>query len=383
MRILSILLLALIVSFSTHAQENKTSNDTITDSQKESTKFEKIIYDHMNAYGSYRINFGITDKGYVGMADNSSRFGIKGSLPLSKKINAIAAIELGAKLVEQDEEIIFRGDPGYQVGDANTTLFGRFGYVGFEHKYFSFTVGKQWSAYYDVASYTDKLWAFGASGSATFNNSTDGGVSGTGRANQLFLLRGGSKNIKIAAQVQARNISETNIQFTDTYGGSIQYFSNLGLKAGFAFVIVNDGVEHPLPDQAKTGDKSFVGSIAYIKDNWYVAILYSKYYQHETIKINDSTTFFYDGHGAEVFTSYSFGTKKKWRVALAMNMLVPEKGQSIDKYRFMYLVAEYSYTFAKESQAFVTTRQSFETNIRGNTTNAMVFAIGLRFSFGY
>lgn len=372
------LILTLIVSFSAHAES---VNDSIN--QKKTTQFQKVIHDHMSTYGSYRINFGITDKGYIGMADNSSRFGIKGLLPLTKNINAIAGIELGAKLVEQDEEIVFKGDPGYQVGDANTTLFGRFGYVGFAHKYFSFTVGKQWSAYYDVASYTDKLWAFGASGSATFNNSTDGGVSGTGRANQLFLLRIGTKNLKFATQLQARNIAETTIQFTDTYGGSVQYISNLGLKAGFAYVVVNDGVDHPLPDQAKTGDKSFVGSIAYSKENWYFALLYSKYYQHETIKINDSTTFFYDGHGAEAFASYSFGTKKKWRIALAMNMLLPEKGQSIDKYRFMYFVAEYSYIFAKESQLFVTTRQSFETNILGNTKKELVFAFGLRFSFGY
>lgn len=372
------LILTIIVSFSAHAESD---NDSIN--QKKTTKFQKAIYDHMSAYGSYRINFGITDKGYIGMADNSSRFGIKGLLPLTKTINAIAGIELGAKLVEQDEKLVFRGDPGYQVGDANTTLFGRLGFVGFEHKYFSFTIGKQWSAYYDVASYTDMLWAFGGSGSATFNNSTDGGVSGTGRANQLFLLRSGFKNIKIALQVQARNISETNIQFTDTYGGSIQYISNIGLKAGFAYVIVNDGVDHPLPYQAKTGDKSFVGSIAYSNENWYFALLYSKYFQHETIKINDSTTFFYDGYGTEAFASYSFGNKKKWRVALAMNMLWPEKGQTINKYRFMYFVAEYAYIFAKESQVFVTTRQSFKTNILGNTKKELVFAIGLRFSFGY
>lgn len=365
------------------------SQDTINQvppasiSQINKEKFLKKTRDYMNSYGSYRINFGVNQDGYVGMADNSSRFGLTGELPISKLLKAIAGIELGARLINQDETINFRGDPGYQVGQANSTLFGRLGFVGFKHKYFSFTIGKQWSAYYDVASYTDMLWAFGGTGSSTFNNNTDGGVSGTGRANQLFLFRSGNEYLKIAVQVQTRNITENVKKFADTYGGSIQYISKIGIKGGVAFVVANDGVDAPTPLQAKKGDQSYVASLAYQKGGWYIAFLMSQFYQHESVQVNDSLKTFYDGNGSEAYISYNYGQSKQWKASSAINLLWPKTSQGIDKLLDAYFVAEYSYIFSRESIVFITFKHDFGSNALGEKLNGSIIGMGLRFSFGY
>ena len=359
------------------------SQNTDTSSDSDLNKMIHKVGDYMNPYGSYRINFGINDAGYVGMADNASRFGITGALPLIKNLDAIAGIELGARLVDYDETIIFRGDPGYQVGEGNSNLFGRLGYVGIQNKFFSFTIGKQWSAYYDVAAYTDGLFAFGGEASGAFNNGTDGGISGTGRANQLFLLRTNYKNFYLALQMQARSITENSVKIGDTYGGSIQYKSSFGLSAGFAMVIVEDGIDHPRPNQPKSGDKSYVGSLAYEKNNFHIALSYTQFYQHELESITDSTSLYYDGYGSEIFSSYTFGSDKKWRAAILMNILWPAENLLIKDYRMLYFVGEYSYSFGKDSKIFLSVKQDFPRDIFGNSTAETIFAMGFRFSFGY
>ncbi|NOR86052.1 MAG: porin [Bacteroidales bacterium] len=376
-----LILIFILISLQLWASPLVDGSDTLQ--QNNHAEIGKKLIQHIQPYGSYRIYFGVNDDGYVGMADNSSRFGIISQLPIYNNLQALAGIELGARLVTQDETIIFRGDPGNQVGEANNTLFGRLGFVGFKYKFLSLTVGKQWSAYYDVAAYTDELLAFGGEGSATFNNYTDGGVTGTGRANQLFLLRVGNERLKAALQFQSRSISDSSQRIADTYGGSIQYLTKSGLKAGFAFVVTNDGVMSPNPQQPKYNDKSYVGSLAYISDKWYLAALFSKFEQHETVKINDTTTFFYDGAGAEIYLAYSFGSINQWKSAMAMNMLWPEKGQGINQYRMLYFVAELSYTYFEASQVFITVKQDFPRNIFGGAHNETIIAMGLRISFGY
>lgn len=341
------------------------------------------VTDNIKPYGSYRINFGVNNDGYVSMADNASRFGITGKLTMTKSLDAIAGIELGARLVDYDETIVFRGDPGFQVGEGNSNLFGRLGYVGIKHKYFSFTFGKQWSAYYDVAAYTDNLYAFGGEASGTFNNGTDGGISGTGRANQLFLLRSQYKYFHIALQMQARNKTENSVRIGDTYGGSIQYMSNFGLKVGFAFNIVNDGIDKPKFNEPKSGDKAFVGSLGYTINNFYFALTYSQFYQHELKAITDSSSLYFDGYGCEFFSSYHFGKKNRWRLALIMNGMWAIKGQLVDDYRMLYFVGEFSYAFGNESRVFLSMKQDFPRDRLGNDSQETIWAMGLRFSFGY
>lgn len=70
-------------------------------------------------------------------------------------------------------------------------VFGnRLGYLGISlDKYGTLTIGKQWSVYHDIMSYTDRFNVFGARASATFVGGTDGGENGAERADQSIIYR--------------------------------------------------------------------------------------------------------------------------------------------------------------------------------------------------
>jgi len=159
--------------------------------------------------------------------------------------------------------------------------------------------------------------------------------------------------------------------------------SKIGLKLGFAFNIVNDGIERPKPNEPKSGDKAFVGSIGYKINKFYFAFTYSQFYKHELISITDSASIYFDGFGSEFFTSYTFGKEDHWRIGVVMNTLWAAKHQLIDSYRFLYFVGELSYTFGVQSKVFASIKQDFPCDRFGNKTAETIWAMGLRFSFGY
>jgi len=159
--------------------------------------------------------------------------------------------------------------------------------------------------------------------------------------------------------------------------------SKIGLKLGFAFNIVNDAIERPKPNEPKSGDKAFVGSIGYKINKFYFAFTYSQFYKHELISITDSASIYFDGFGSEFFTSYTFGKEDHWRIGIVMNTLWAAKDQLIDSYRFLYFVGELSYTFGVQSKVFASIKQDFPRDRFGNKTAETIWAMGLRFSFGY
>jgi len=353
---------------------------------KESQKFLYELKKRVIPYGSYRITFGMNTNGYFGMSDNASRFGIEASMPLNEKksFRIFGVVEFGTNLVDKDEIIVFRSDPGAEYTEEGNAIFSRLGYMGVSTKYFSFSVGKQWSVYYDVSSFTDQFYAFGAEGSATFNLNSDGGISGTGRANRVFILRSKLKGpFKIALQAQNRDISDNHRTFADTYGASIRYEPQMGLLLGFSLNIVRDGVENPAFNQPKIDDRAFIGAIGFIRNNFHVAYSFSKFHNHEKLNINDTVSLFFSGYGMEFFVGYNFTKSRRWRAATGLNLLQPEKNSQAGLLRRLYYICEVSYNFSKSSYIFTTAKINNSSDINGLVDTVSIFAMGLRFSFGY
>ena len=86
--------------------------------------------------------------------------------------------------------------------------------------------------HYDVANYTtDRLTAFGG-GVATlaYPAGTDGGQTGTGRADQTLAYRNTFGIVQIGGQIQFQNT--TNESFVDGYGASLRVTALPGLELG-------------------------------------------------------------------------------------------------------------------------------------------------------
>ena len=116
-------------------------------------------------------------------------------------------------------------------------VFGaRLGFFGVaSDKYGSLTFGKQNSTHYDITSYsTDRFNVFGGQSTATYVAGTDGGQSGTGRADQTILYHVKfAKIFDFGAQGQLRT-GDTSQAFNG-FGFSFQAQALPRLKLGGAY----------------------------------------------------------------------------------------------------------------------------------------------------
>ncbi|HOT01432.1 MAG TPA: hypothetical protein PLY66_10535, partial [Acidobacteriota bacterium] len=65
-------------------------------------------------------------------------------------------------VVNQNPELVTGGDSGGAYGEGSQAVKSRIGRVGVETPVGTFTWGKQYSPYYDVAGLTDMFFTFGS-----------------------------------------------------------------------------------------------------------------------------------------------------------------------------------------------------------------------------
>ena len=367
--ILLIAALLLIQGIKAQTQQDKKASDT---------NWIDEITSRVTPYGSLRIGAGFAEKGEIGISNNAPRIGLRLKHALSKNeadnFNVIGRIELGLNLVSRDETVEFAVDPGAGITQVGDAVFTRLGFAGFSYRDFELTFGKQNSVYYELgANQVDKFSAFGGAAIGVWNIS-DGGVSGTGRANQLLKLGYASSGLKMGIQGQARNIS-TNSKSIDTYGFGASYTID-GFAVGLGYNKVLDGVDDPLPNQAKDGDEAFVASASYEKDRFSVAAAYANLKQHQSL--GDT---FYDASGIEFYLGYVFSKNKRWKAATGFNYLTPNDGSGLGDFNTAFAIGEVSYAFKKGSKIFAAAKIDQSKDTLGDNRNQSVFGIGIKFDF--
>ena len=102
-------------------------------------------------------------------------------------------------------------------------------------------IGKQNAVHYDIASYTtDRFNVFGGQGTHAYVAGTDGGETGTGRADRVVNYRNTLlKVLEFGLQGQFRGAG--NETTTDGVGGSLQLTFLPGVKAGGTYTRTNWG----------------------------------------------------------------------------------------------------------------------------------------------
>ncbi len=95
-------------------------------------------------------------------------------------------IEFGLNLVSRNEYVHFSSDPGTPVGKVNQTIFIRLGYIGISSPFGDISIGRQWGVNYTLAGYVDDMYFGGGYGISVYSAGTDGGISGTGRPDQVL-----------------------------------------------------------------------------------------------------------------------------------------------------------------------------------------------------
>jgi predicted porin len=189
-------------------------------------------------YGSLRTIISIPANGSAEVQDNATRVGINFST--FGPVKVIGTGEWGVNLV-QSETTLNAGattSSGFGVVEQTTQpVFGaRLGFFGVDlSKFGRLTFGKQNSTHYDIASFTtDRFNVFGGQSTATYVAGSDGGQSGTGRADQTILYHlNFAKIFDFGAQGQLRTADTP--QAFNGFGFSLQAAVLPGVRIGGAY----------------------------------------------------------------------------------------------------------------------------------------------------
>ena len=263
-------------------------------------------------YGSFRGHIAVYNS-ELELQQNASRVGFE--LSVSKRnLRYFAGSELSLNMFKAD--VVFNVDASVQGGfvdvesDQVNQIFGtRLGYLGVEFdRAGTITIGKQWSVYYDVTSYTDKFNVFGGQASATYVANTDGGTTGTGRADQSITYRNQFGPLTVGAQLQIRTAFNNSI--LDGYGLSGQLKVVEGLKVGAAYnrTIFNDTLRANAIGLNDNPEYWTLG-LSYVKNRWNIGVVFANQSNGDLRRIpieDELLAVIFEAQGVEAYAKYAF-----------------------------------------------------------------------------
>ncbi len=337
-------------------------------------------------YSSIRVRNRRTDSDDV-LEDFGSRVGLDGWYETGPRQWVFARYELGFNLLE---ELDFDSSSSRPDQEFGRTVFTRLGYVGMQFGENVLVIGKNWSTYYQVAAFTDRFDSVGGQASGAFNVQTDGGASGTGRADEVLQgqLQAGvfgksakRKPLEINLQVQARQgiPGLAGFKYERAFGIS----SVLGIASDFDIGIAYNRGEidiERIPVENRNGldgDLSaWLLGARWHNDDWYLGATWSR---SSNLHTTDTLTYF-DGEGVELYGQYRIAPNV-WVLA-GVNKLDPDSDQSqAGEYQLEYAVLGLRYLFGGFSRmVYLESRIGSGSNEDGTDDDNQVI-LGLRWGF--
>ncbi len=337
-------------------------------------------------YGSIRVRNRRSDSQDV-LEDFGSRVGLDGWYETSDRQCVFARYELGFNLLEELELDSLPSRPDQEIGD---TLFTRLAYVGAQFGENLVVLGKNFSTYYQVAAFTDRFDSVGGQASGAFNAQTDGGASGTGRADDVLqgrvylpIFGGRSKQDLLELNVQVQTNQDIpgldGFEYDRAYGVSsiVRLASDLDLGIAYSrseIDIANIPVESR---NGLDGDLSaWLLGARWYNDDWYLGVTWSK---TSNLHTTDALTYF-GGEGVELYAQYRI-VADIWLLA-GLNKLEPDSNQSrAGEYQLDYSVFGARYLFDGFSRmVYLESRINSGRNEDGTVDDDQVI-LGVRWGF--
>jgi len=306
---------------------------------------------HAKLYGSARLLRRLEDNDTV-WSDGGSRIGLQGGWSFDKENSIIGSAEYGFNLLNSLDRLYNWSGFASERGDA-TSLFPRVVYVGLETANNLLIYGKNWSAYYQVAEWTDRLQGTGGGGLGVYNAETDGGPTGTGRADGVlqtrlaigFLPKRWFKPFKMNFQAQyGEPVPQTeSLHYGTAVGASaIAQMRNdffIGWAVNYAEVKDLESPEARAVNLQGNAQAYLLG-LRKFTDDWYVGLGVARLLNHMTT----NQGIYFLGWGGE-FYAHKRVAEKIWLSAGA-NFVQPDSDQyAAGAYEVAYGVVGLRYSF--------------------------------------
>ena len=340
-----------------------------------------------NPYGSLRTIVGISNSG-AQVQDDASRVGI--NFTTFGRIKVFATGEWGVNLVQSETTFNAGATTASGFGVINQTtqpVFGaRLGFIGVDFGAFGrIAFGKQNSTHYDITDYTtDRFNVFGGESTATYVAGTDGGQSGTGRADQIILYHlKFAKIFDFGAQGQLRTGATS--QAFNGFGFSLQAAVLPGLKIGGAYnktyfnpqftqVIFNgSGTDYWTVGAKGEWRKLEWGAVWVRQNSGDIAFVPDPAGGPEPIAVG------FSANGIELYSRLKFG---KFAAILGFEDYIPHDLSPLinSNFKTRYAILGAEWHFSKSGYAFFETSLGDSVDAQGKNVSDAA-AIGFRYDF--
>lgn len=304
------------------ARDRVTSSDEDPLTKREAEKQEDIEAvadkpDRINLYGSVRIRYS-ADEVSGGWSDGGSRIGLNGQWQFMPKYWIFGRGEVGFNLLTGLDQLrsIFNSSGNAPEGKFTDSVFERLLYVGVETPNNYLIYGKNWSSFYQIAGFTDRFNVGGGNASGAYNAGTDGGASGTGRANQVLQSRlhldvfpefSGIAPFNLNVQLQHGQpipLIESGQRYGTQFGLSAVLTTKRDYTIGLAYNRSNIADLNDPAIQAAGidgDDQAFLIGTRWFGEKWYLGTVISRLYNHMTT----NELKYFNGTGWEVYGNYN------------------------------------------------------------------------------
>jgi hypothetical protein len=291
-------------------------------------------------YASLRLNVNFSEE-KTEVSDGASRIGL---LALKKDNDLIytGQIELGVNAFGNLNGII-DGDSNTREG-VDTALSLRLLTANVERNRLGVTIGKNWSVFYRAAKVTDRFIVFGAKGTGVFNAGTDGGGSGTGRADNVLQVYSLRKKLLWALQAQygteVPGLDET-VNYKLNYSAGIRRVWNSGYAVSAAYNRNNpEKFTSEMLQRGLNGDGEASIVAARYSDH---RMFFGANYVWLKNQVTDNAGQFFDARGGEIYSRYD--VKSNIRVVAGYNYQEPMDDKYTGQFNVRAFIAGAQYTF--------------------------------------
>jgi predicted porin len=380
---------AAVTTEAARERERQAEEDPLAQRREESVDAPREWEDKPNAlkpYASARVRYRVEEDGDGVWGDTGSRFGLEGQYQLRPRTWLLGRAEAGVSLLDEIDRLLSPSGSA-SAAQRGDSIFLRLGYVGIESEQLALTWGKNWSTYYQVSKFTDLFQGNGGSASGTYNAGTDGGATGTGRADSALQSRFlvsppkswfGLRPFQLNVQAQY----DEPIPWVPggSYGGTLGLSAVLDAWPGYSIGLAYNHAYVRGKDSAAVraagidGDaRALVLGLRWISGRWTVATTLARLRNHEA---TDQRIYF-DGWGSELYTQFQL-LPRVFAVG-GWNVLRPDGNQAqAGKYRVQYAVFELRYAWRDFSRMVYASMRFDDGRQADGTPRPNVLTIGVR-----